>query len=342
MDSAFQGLNFNPMMVQAQGYNAQQMTPQEMQRAQQGYDAASMRSAGGYNPATVQGGSYASQSLANTDMGNYMNPYTQNVIDTSLQDIDRARQMQGNQADAQATAAGAFGGSRQALMQSENNRNFLDQSARTASQLRNQGYQNAQQMALADIANRNQASQFNIGTDMQGQMANQQAQNQASQFGLSNQQQARLANMQAENASRASGEQNYMQGLLANMNAANQAGQFNAGQALQAQGMNQNAGLQGNAQRMQQQQILGQLANMGFGMGQQLNNSMNMQGQQQRMMMQNLINASKGQFGAFQGQPFANQQMMQGLLGTLPIPQSQTNEYKPGAMDYAGMAMSFV
>ena len=102
---------------------------------------------------------YRPQTIAGTDLTQYTNPYETQVVNQSLQDLERARQMQANQLGAQATGAGAFGGSRQAIMESELGRNFLDQSARTASGLRQAGFQNAQQMAGQDIGYGLQGSQ---------------------------------------------------------------------------------------------------------------------------------------------------------------------------------------
>lgn len=48
-------------------------------------------------------------------VGAYANPYTSAVIDRTQQDIARQQQMASNQLGAQATAANAFGGSRQAV-----------------------------------------------------------------------------------------------------------------------------------------------------------------------------------------------------------------------------------
>ena len=78
----------------------------------------------------------------------YMNPYQQAVIDQSMADIDRAGQMQKTQAAARAVGAGAFGGSREGIERAEIGRNILDQQARTASGLRQQGFAQAQQQQL--------------------------------------------------------------------------------------------------------------------------------------------------------------------------------------------------
>ena len=102
---------------------------------------------------------YRPQTIAGTDLSAYTNPYESQVVGQSLQDLERARQMQANQLGAQASQAGAFGGSRQAIMESELGRNYLDQAARTASGLRQAGFQNAQQLAGQDIGYGLQGSQ---------------------------------------------------------------------------------------------------------------------------------------------------------------------------------------
>lgn len=94
---------------------------------------------------------YRPQTIAGTDLSAYTNPYESQVVNQSLQDLERARQIQANQLGAQASGAGAFGGSRQAIMESELGRNYLEQAARTASGLRQAGFQNAQQLAGQDI-----------------------------------------------------------------------------------------------------------------------------------------------------------------------------------------------
>jgi hypothetical protein len=62
-----------------------------------------------------------------------------------------------NVGGAQAGAANAFGGSRHGIAEAETNRAFADQAARTASGLRQTGYQNAQQMER-DAQVRNQSA----------------------------------------------------------------------------------------------------------------------------------------------------------------------------------------
>ena len=77
----------------------------------------------------------------------FMSPYTQDVIDQSMADIARGGAMQQNQLAGQAVGAGAFGGSRAAVASGELARGTLEQQARTAAQLRESGFAQAQDLA---------------------------------------------------------------------------------------------------------------------------------------------------------------------------------------------------
>ena len=79
----------------------------------------------------------------------FMNPYEQQVIQGTLGDIEQQRQMAGIQNAQQATAAKAFGGSRYGVQQSLTDQAALAQAAKTAAQMRQQGYGQAAQMAQA-------------------------------------------------------------------------------------------------------------------------------------------------------------------------------------------------
>lgn len=87
----------------------------------------------------------------------YENPYTQQVIDTALADIERSRQMAQEQTAAQAVRAKAFGGSRQGVAEAETNRAALEQAARTAAGLRASGFETAAGLGARDIAAAQQA-----------------------------------------------------------------------------------------------------------------------------------------------------------------------------------------
>ena len=101
----------------------------------------------------------------------FMNPFMNDVIQQQYQDIQRQGDIAKQGANAQAVGSGAFGGSRQGIQQAEINRNVLDQQARTGSQLRSQGFQQAQ--GLAQQAASRQAQQQLAQAGQFGQQAGQ-------------------------------------------------------------------------------------------------------------------------------------------------------------------------
>lgn len=90
------------------------------------------QAAGAYNAA-----------LQGPNIGQFMNPYTSEVIGRTAADIGGAQQMAMNQLGAQATQAGAFGGSRQGVAEAQTNAGFIKQLADTAAQQRQQGFNTA-------------------------------------------------------------------------------------------------------------------------------------------------------------------------------------------------------
>jgi hypothetical protein len=81
------------------------------------------------------------------DIAAFQNPYEEQVVQQSLQDIERSRQMQALQDANKATAAKAFGGSRYGVQSALTNEAALQEAARTAGQLRSAGYGQAAELA---------------------------------------------------------------------------------------------------------------------------------------------------------------------------------------------------
>ena len=79
--------------------------------------------------------------------GQFMNPFETAAVQQALADIRRAGDIQAAQIGGRAAPAGAFGGSRQAILESELDRNILEQQARTAAQMRQAGFESAAQRA---------------------------------------------------------------------------------------------------------------------------------------------------------------------------------------------------
>ena len=97
------------------------------------------------------------QAFDPSSVSNFMSPYTQDVIDSSLADIQRESDIARNRQRAEATRAGGFGGSRAAVMDAELDRATLEQKAQTAAELRRAGFESAAaraQKAFEDQQNR--------------------------------------------------------------------------------------------------------------------------------------------------------------------------------------------
>jgi len=106
-------------------------------------------------------------SLLGADIGAYQNPYQQQVIDQSMADIQRQADLARGQSQSRAIGAGAFGGSRSALLEGESQRPYIEQMARTSAGLRESGFQQAQRAAESDIARQQQMAMFAPGFELQ-------------------------------------------------------------------------------------------------------------------------------------------------------------------------------
>ena len=99
-------------------------------------------------------------SLLTAPISQYQSPYQQQVIDLAMQDIQRQADIARSGAQERAIRAGAFGGSRSALLEAESQRPYAEQMARTAAGLRQAGFEQAQRAAESDIARQMQMAQF--------------------------------------------------------------------------------------------------------------------------------------------------------------------------------------
>lgn len=234
-------------------------------------------------------------------MYEYMSPYMEGVVERQRRGAiqDYLRQLPG--IGAASVRAGARGGTREALLESEARRGLNER----LGDIEATGLQQAFQQA---------ASQFgqDRAAQMQAALANQQAglatgqQNLAAALGV--QQLGAGQNLQAQLANQQALQQTQSQNLQAQINQS----QFNAQQALQAGQLNQAARLQAQAQSLQQQQALNQAALQSAGLGAQYGLAGAQLGEQSR------------QFGAGLGMQGLQQQLgAAGLLGTLGQQQYQ-------------------
>jgi hypothetical protein len=140
---------------------------QGMGRQQLGQAGQLTQAAAGFSPTMIRPDSALVQQ--------YYNPFEQQVIDTGLQDLERARQQAVQQMGQQATAARAFGGSRHGVAEALTSGEFGRQAGSMIANLRNQGYQQslglAQQQQLANQQAGMQGAGFRLGAAQQlGQM----------------------------------------------------------------------------------------------------------------------------------------------------------------------------
>lgn len=200
------------------GFNVNQAAAGALQQAMQGTQQGLGFEAGptkvfGYNPAK-----YRAYTLSKTDIGQYQNPFTEQVIDRTRQDIERQQAGSLNVLGSQAQTAGAFGGGRHGLaegaMMGEYGRTFGD----IAAQQRQAGYDQALQ-----------AAQFDIGQRTAAQAANAAARTAARQYRAG----ARTAAQQQRFANQLAAEQQRMSAASQLAGLGQQA--FQTGQTIQQQ-----------------------------------------------------------------------------------------------------------
>ncbi len=101
--------------------------------------------------------------LLQADIGAYQSPYQQQVIDQTMADIQRESDIAQQLAQSRAIKAGAFGGSRSALLETEATRPYIEQKARTSAALRQAGFEQAQRAAESDIERQMRDRAFQAG-----------------------------------------------------------------------------------------------------------------------------------------------------------------------------------
>jgi hypothetical protein len=115
--------------------------------------AAAFQGIGSLNIPTEQMGAFAPTSFTDTGIAQqYMNPFIQTALDPQIAEARRQAEIQRVANAGRLTQAGAYGGSRQAIMESEADRNLLQNIAG----ITGQGYQTAYDKA---------AAQYNVEQD---------------------------------------------------------------------------------------------------------------------------------------------------------------------------------
>jgi hypothetical protein len=187
----------------ASGYQAAQFDPGYVARELgQDYTARDLES-------QYQAGSIASDPET---LQQYMNPYQQLVTDIQKREAQKQSDIMGSQIEQQASQAGGLGGYREAIMQSERQRNLGEQLQDIQATGDQAAYQQALQAFEQDRAARGQQEQFRqqaFGTTEEARQAQQrmaidsfqsgeQARQQAASFGMTAQQQEDAARQAQE------------------------------------------------------------------------------------------------------------------------------------------------
>ena len=306
-------------------------------------------------------------------IGAFMDPYISQVVEQARKEVMRTGDLQKQQADAQAIAAGAFGGSRGAVQKGEIDRAINDQIARQTAGLLSQGFGQAlgasqqafeagkgRQLQRAGIAG--QLAQTQAGLGLQGTAVGQQAAQTGAQLGLQAAQlgqrgalsggqlglqgQQALAQMAGQRAdiARTGGQLGLQFGQLGQADVS-QLAALAGQQAQTAQGIGSLAAQGG--------QLGGRLASMG-----QIQASLGQQAQQQRaadaqqllgfggvqqQQAQNVLNAQLAAEQAAYTQPLQQLGFLGDLTKALPSSQSsilQQNAPDPGlGQQVAGLAL---
>ncbi len=281
----------------------------------------------------------------------YMSPYTQNVTDIQTREAQRAADIEATKRGAQAVGAGAFGGSRQAIMEAEAARNLAQQKGDITARGQQSAYEQAMQQFNAEQGYGLTAQQANLQAGLQSALANQQSgltvgqQNLAAQLqtqGLNAQQamQAALANQQMGMSAQQAAEQSKQYGYGQQMTAAQQAAQYGlAAQQAQEQSkqFGANLGLQGIQQQLAAAGTMGQLGQTQFGQEKDVINAQAAAGAQRQALDQAKKDIDYGDFQRQQQYDYQQLGFMSDLLRGAPMGNMTTSLYAapPSALSTA-------
>lgn len=152
-----------------QGERIAQFTPLQ-QRAFQGAEGMAPSAATGEAVNRALGTSYDPYATGQfrTQASQYMDPYMQNVVDIQQREAQRQADIAGTQRGAQAVQSGAFGGSRQAIMDAEAARNLAMQKGDIQARGLQDAYSRGQTQFNTEQQLREQSRQYGAGLGLQG------------------------------------------------------------------------------------------------------------------------------------------------------------------------------
>ena len=140
-------------------YGGERLAPltTEQQLARQ----ASIQQAGAFGPDLQRSRQFAMGAAAPItaqEIQQFQSPYTQAVLQTTLDELDRRQQISNQKLSDQAVKSGAFGGARFGVQQAEQQRNLRDVQARTAADINQRAFQQALGQAQAQRQRESQAA----------------------------------------------------------------------------------------------------------------------------------------------------------------------------------------
>jgi len=156
-------------------YGGERLAPltQEQQLARQ----AAVQQAGAFGPDLQRSRAFAMRGaspITAQEIQQFQSPFTQAVLQTTLDELDRRQQIADQRLADQAVKSGAFGGARFGVQQAESQRNLRDVQARTAADINQRAFQQALQQAQAQRQRESQAAgQFGNIAGQQMQLGSQ-------------------------------------------------------------------------------------------------------------------------------------------------------------------------
>jgi len=261
---------------------------------------------------------------------NYMSPYMQNVVDIQQREARRASDIAGQQQAAQAVGRGAFGGSRDAIMRAERERNLGMQLGDIQATGQQAAFQNAQQQFNAEQARQLQAQQANQQAGLTSSIQNLNALLGIQQLGSGQTMQSQLANQQYGMTAQQLAEQSRQFGAGQGMTAAQLAAQY----GLSADQLNEQSRQYGAGLGLQGLQTglsgYGQLSNVGQNLyGQNIGNLtlQNQFGTQQQQGNQNVETAKYQDWLSKQNYPQQQLDTMASYIRGTPVSTTSASQY---------------
>lgn len=261
----------------------------------------------------------------------YMSPYQQAVTDVAKREATRSSNIMKQDQIAQSIRAGAYGGSRQGLVEAERQRNLGTQLGDIQAQGSQAAFQNAQQQFNAEQQARLQANLANQQAGLSVGQQNLGALLGVQQLGAGQNLQAQLANQQYGMTAQQLAEQSRQFGSTQGMNAAQLAAQYGlAGQQLseQSRQFGANLGLQGLQQQLQAAGLMGNLGQQQYAQETGLMGLQNQIGAQQQALQQQYLTQDYQDFLNQRG--YQQQQMgwFSDMLRGLPLTQQTQSVYQ--------------